>query len=89
MNQRTGAADSLPDDSTPTGSPMASQPTLLAPIARLLLTPSEAAAALRISPRLLWSKTKAGEIPCIRIGKAVRYAPSALQEWIDSVKSEE
>ena len=58
-------------------------PIPLAPITRLLLTPAEAAAALRISPRLLWSKTKIGEIPCIRIGKAVRYAPSHLQAWID------
>lgn len=55
----------------------------LAPIARLLLTPAEAAAALRISPRLLWSKTKVGLIPCIRIGKTVRYSPKALQEWIE------
>jgi hypothetical protein len=55
----------------------------LAPIARLLLTPNEAAAALRISPRLLWSRTKIGEIPCVRIGKAVRYAPNALQRFID------
>jgi hypothetical protein len=32
---------------------------------------------------LLWSKTKEGTIPCVRIGKAVRYSPAALQEWID------
>ena len=51
-------------------------------IPRLLLKPNEAAAALRISPRLLWSKTKLGEIPCLHIGKAVRYSPAALQEWI-------
>ena len=55
----------------------------LAPIARLLWSPAEAAAALRISPRLLWSKTKIGEIPCLRIGKAVRYSPVALQRYID------
>lgn len=56
----------------------------LAPIARLLLTPKEAAASLGISQRLLWSKTKIGEIPCLRIGKAVRYSPTALQAWIDN-----
>jgi hypothetical protein len=65
-------------NSTPTQDPI-----LLAPIARLLLTPIDAAAALGISPRLLWSKTKLGEIPCVRIGKAVRYSPTALQAWID------
>jgi excisionase family DNA binding protein len=67
---------------SPTSSTAAVDSIALAPITRLLLTPSEAAAALRISPRLLWSKTKIGEIPCVRIGKAVRYAPTALQQWI-------
>jgi excisionase family DNA binding protein len=50
-----------------------------------LLTPSEAAAVLRISPRLLWSLTKSSEIPCIRIRSAVRYSPAALQQWIARV----
>ena len=73
---------------TPANSPSTADTIFLAPISRLLLTPNEAAAALRISPRLLWSKTKLGEIPCVRIGKAVRYAPSALQEWIDRAATE-
>ena len=60
----------------------------LAPIARLLLTPAEAAAALRISPRLLWSKTKIGEIPCVRIGKCVRYDPRSLLRFLDAVATE-
>jgi predicted DNA-binding transcriptional regulator AlpA len=68
-------------DETPTT--MFVPPIPLAPIQRLLLTPKEAAAALGISPRLLWSKTKIGEIPCIRISKAVRYSPTALQAWIN------
>jgi excisionase family DNA binding protein len=55
----------------------------LAPLPRLLLTPTEAATVLRISPRLLWSKTKSGEIPCLRIGRTVRYSTTSLQEWID------
>jgi len=73
-------------ESNGTGEEMATGSTadvVLAPITRLLLTPTEAAAALRISPRLLWSKTKLGEIPCVRIGKAVRYSTTSLQRWID------
>ena len=62
---------------------LASSVIALAPIARLLLKPDEAAAALGISARLLWSKTKTGEIPCLRIGKAMRYSPAALKQWID------
>jgi hypothetical protein len=60
--------------------------TQLAPIARLLYTPDEASTALRIGKRLLWSKTKAGEIPCIRIGKCVRYDPRALLKFIEDAK---
>ena len=78
-------ADTLLD--TPASLP-ASEPIPLAPIVRLLWTPKEAAAALGISPRLLWSRTKIGEIPCLRIGKAVRYSPAALQEWIGRASTE-
>jgi Helix-turn-helix domain len=73
---------------TEAASSSAPGPITLAPIARLLLTPAEAATALRISPRLLWSKTKLGEIPCVRIGKAVRYSPAALQRFIDRAGDE-
>ncbi len=51
---------------------------------RLLLRPSEAARALAISPRKLWAMTNCGEIPCVRLGRAVRYRPSDLTVWIDS-----
>ncbi|MHC4520305.1 MAG: helix-turn-helix domain-containing protein [Planctomycetota bacterium] len=49
----------------------------------LLLSPREAARALRISERTLFSLTKNGDVPCVRIGRLVRYAPSALQDWIE------
>jgi excisionase family DNA binding protein len=75
------------DHETPS-TPATSEQILLAPIARLLLTPTEAAAILRISPRLLWTKTKQGQIPSIKIGKCVRYSPSALKKWIESSGSD-
>lgn len=49
---------------------------------RLLITPSEAAFLLSISTRKLWSLTNAGQIPCVRLGRAVRYSPADLQDWI-------
>lgn len=58
----------------------------LAPLARLLWTPAECAAALRISKRLLWSLTKDGTIPAIRLRRTVRYSPAALQEFIEKAK---
>jgi len=52
----------------------------------LLLTPEQAAVALAISPRKLWSSTTSGEIPHIRIGRCVRYPLDDLKRWIDDQK---
>lgn len=49
----------------------------------LLLTANQAAESLAISPRKLWSLTASGEIPCVRIGRSVRYPVSELQRWIE------
>ena len=52
----------------------------------LLLNPQQAAEALAISPRKLWSMTASGEIPHVRIGRSVRYPVDDLRDWIDSQK---
>ncbi|REJ90645.1 MAG: DNA-binding protein [Planctomycetota bacterium] len=52
----------------------------------LLLTPPQAAEALAISPRKLWSMTASGEIPHVRLGRSVRYPVDDLQRWIDGQK---
>lgn len=49
---------------------------------RLLLNAKEAADALAISPRKLWELTNTGDIRCVRIGKAVRYAVDDLRNFI-------
>ena len=51
-------------------------------INQLLLTPREAARALHICERTLYSMTKRGEIPAVRIGRCVRYDPESLKEFI-------
>lgn len=48
----------------------------------LLLTADQAAKALAISPRALWTLTKCGEVPSIRLGRSVRYSVDQLREWI-------
>ena len=55
--------------------------------ATLLLKPAEAAKRLQIGERTLWRLTDAGEIPCIRIGRSVRYDPADLRAWINAKKS--
>lgn len=52
-----------------------------------LLTARQAAAMLAISTRKLWELANRGEIPCIRIGRAVRYAPDDLKAYIASQRS--
>jgi excisionase family DNA binding protein len=51
-----------------------------------LLRPKDAADLLAISPRKLWSITRAGEVPHIRIGRNVRYCPTDLATWIEDRK---
>lgn len=49
---------------------------------RLLLTTREAAIALAISERKLWELTNRKEIPSVRIGRAVRYRITDLEEFV-------
>ncbi len=52
----------------------------------LLLSPKQAAEALAISPRKLWSLTASGEIPHVKIGRCVRYLLDDLTAWVDERK---
>jgi excisionase family DNA binding protein len=49
---------------------------------QLSLRPREAARALGVSERWLWEKTKAGEIPCTKVGRVTLYPIAVLQEWL-------
>ena len=49
---------------------------------RLLLSPREAAKALSVCEKTLWTLSQKGEVPVIRIGRAVRYPVDGLREWI-------
>lgn len=48
----------------------------------LALRPREAARALGIGERLLWSLTNRGEIPYLKLGKATLYPIADLQQWL-------
>lgn len=58
----------------------ADQPAEKAP--RLLLTRKEAAAALAISERTLFTITRRDKIPVVHVGQSVRYHPADLEQWI-------
>ena len=50
---------------------------------KLLLTETEAAKALTMSPRKLWTLRNRGEIAFIKTGRLVRYDPEDLRAWIE------
>jgi excisionase family DNA binding protein len=58
-----------------------------APMPKLLLTPREAAKALSLCEKTLWTLTRRGELPAVRIGRAVRYDLADLRAFIDAAKS--
>lgn len=49
---------------------------------RLALRPKEAAAALGIGERMLWSLTNRGEIPHVKLGRATLYPVADLERWL-------
>ena len=56
---------------------------------KLLLSAREAARALSICEKSLWSATRPrGPIPVVRIGHRVLYDPADLRKWIDAAKGE-
>jgi len=57
-------------------------------VSPFLLTPKEAAKALNICERTLYGLTKAGELPVVRIGRAVRYNVQDLKDFIQKKSSE-
>lgn len=48
----------------------------------LALRPRDAARMLGISTRTLWSWTDQGIIPSAKVGRAVLYSVTALEQWL-------
>ncbi|HEX8912801.1 MAG TPA: helix-turn-helix domain-containing protein [Humisphaera sp.] len=51
-----------------------------------LLPPPDAARALGVSERTLFSLTKRGDLPAVRIGRSVRYDPADLRVFVERAK---
>lgn len=49
---------------------------------RLALRPKDAAKALGIGQRLLWSLTNQGVIPHVKVGRATLYPVDLLRDWL-------
>ncbi len=54
---------------------------------KMLISAHDAARALSISEKTLWTMTAEKRIPCVRIGRRVLYSPADLVTWIEQQKS--
>lgn len=69
----------------PPGDGAAFSPPGHVPGGSALLIPSrEAARLLSIGTRKLWALTNRGDLPCVRIGRSVRYQPTDLVRWTEA-----
>jgi excisionase family DNA binding protein len=50
----------------------------------LLLTERQAAQAMGITPRTLYSMRQTAGLPFVRVGARILYRPADLAEWIES-----
>ena len=60
-----------------------------APVAgeAFLMTPRQTAQRLAISERHLFALTHSGLLPCVRVGKCVRYSVETIRNWVRSLES--
>lgn len=54
---------------------------------QLLLRSHEAAEQLAVSAATLSRLTRSGELPCVRVGRTVRYSTETLRAWIEKMES--
>ncbi|MGO8880652.1 MAG: helix-turn-helix domain-containing protein [Desulfomonilaceae bacterium] len=54
-----------------------------------LLTSRELQSLLRITRYTVFKWAREKKMPCIRLGKEVRFSPSAIEAWLKSQSSDE
>ena len=60
---------------------LTSEPRLLA---EPLLSPADAAALLAVKPTWIYEAVRAGTLPCLRVGRHIRFTRRMLEEWLAS-----
>jgi len=56
---------------------------------RLLFRAEEVAKMTGLSRQAVYQRAAEGSIPCVRIGRSVRFPADALREWIDRMVVEQ
>lgn len=44
--------------------------------------PEEAAELLAVSPRWIYEAVRSGQLPCLRLGRQLRFTQRMLEEWL-------
>jgi excisionase family DNA binding protein len=52
-----------------------------------LLTPAQAAELLAVRRSWVYDAARQGELPCIRVGRHVRFLRSDLERWVSAHRS--
>ena len=52
-----------------------------------VMTVSEVAEYLRVNPQTVYRQAKSGQLPAVRIGRAIRFRRSELDAWLKGVNS--
>ena len=60
---------------------MAADPSLTLTLDEPLLDVEQAAALLAVRPSWIRDATRAGRLPCIRVGKHMRFTRPMLEDW--------
>lgn len=47
-----------------------------------LLRPEQAAELLAVKPSWLYEAVRSGNLPCLRIGRHIRFTRAMLEEWL-------
>ena len=47
-----------------------------------LLTPAQAAQLLAVKPSWIYEAVRSGALPCLRIGRHIRFTRPMLEEWL-------
>jgi excisionase family DNA binding protein len=48
-----------------------------------LLRPEEAAALLSVKTSWVYDAVRTGKLPCLRVGRHIRFTQAMLEEWLD------
>lgn len=55
-------------------------------MAEALLTVKEAAGLLKMSPEAVYTALARRQLPCVRLGRRVRFKPEALERFLKSLE---